>query len=226
MRQARSPRRAQRFACRASLAAAVLGSLVLLAPDEARAESIIKNPGDHPDYSVELEPHLVLQYAGRYWGGEGWGPGIRVNIPIVENGFVSTINNNVAIGFGMDIAFGDNDCGWWWHRNRFDWRRDPRWSGVECSTTDFWFPAVMQWNFWLTDVISVFGEPGFAIAHHRWSYEWWCGAAGGPICEYDDSKTRVRPVFFGGARFMFSDSVGATVRIGYPYISGGINIML
>jgi hypothetical protein len=129
----------------------------------------------------------------------------------------------MAIGFGLDVTFGDNDCRWWW--NRFD--RD-RWLGdADCSVTEFWFPVVLQWNFFLTDVISVFGEPGFAIAHRRWDWQWWCdGEPDGPICDYDDSETDIEFVFWGGARFMFSDSVGATVRVGTPYISAGINFLL
>jgi hypothetical protein len=78
----------------------------------------------------------------------------------------------------------------------------------------------------LTDVISVFGEPGFAIAHRRWSWEWYCAGTAGVRCDYDESDTDPEFVFWGGARFMFSDTVGAVVRVGTPYVSAGLTILL
>ena len=67
---------------------------------DARAESIIKNPGDHPTYSVELEPHGLLGW-GHLYRGNGLGLGARLTIPIVQNGFVPKINNSVGISFGF-----------------------------------------------------------------------------------------------------------------------------
>ncbi|HET9954761.1 MAG TPA: hypothetical protein VFQ61_09655 [Polyangiaceae bacterium] len=202
-------------------ALALFGTL-LLASGNVHAQSIIKRPGAHPRYSVELEPHLALQWSNRFGGGDGIGPGVRVNIPFLDNGPIRSINNNMAIGVGLDLTFGDNDCRWWW--GRYD--RNV-WLGREnCSGTEVWAPLTLQWNFFLTPVISVFGEPGFAIAHRRYSWEWWCNGANGNICGYHDSTTDVELVFWGGARFMFSDTVGATVRIGTPYVSAGINFLL
>lgn len=197
-------------------------SLVLFAPALAHGQSIIKRPGDHPRYSVELEPHFVFQWSNRYNGGDGFGPGLRVNIPFLANGPIPRINNNMAIGFGLDITFGNNDCGWWW--NRYD--RNLWLANANCSVTEFWLPVTLQWNFFLTKVISVFGEPGFAIAHRRYEWDWWCNGNNGPICNYDGTATNLEFVFWGGARFMFSDTVGATVRLGVPYLSAGINFLL
>ncbi len=197
-------------------------ALVLLAPAVSQAQSVIKNPGDHPRYSVELEPHFVFQWANRFGGDDGFGPGVRINIPFLANGPIPKLNNNMAIGFGLDLTFGDNNCRWWW--NRYD--RNLWLNNADCSVTEFWLPVTLQWNFFLTKMISVFGEPGFAIAHRRWDWDWYCNGANGALCNYDGSDTDVEFVFWGGARFMFSDSVGATVRIGVPYISAGINFLL
>jgi hypothetical protein len=102
----------------------------------ARAEEvIIKHPGDHPSYSFEAEPHLLL---GWREFRDGPGAGFRGTIPIVHNGFVKTINNSVGIGFGVDV--------------------DP-----VRHADRFAIPIVMQWNFWLSTHWSVFGEPGLAI---------------------------------------------------------------
>jgi hypothetical protein len=163
----------------------------------ARAESIVKQPGNHPHYAVELEPHLLLGWANVDSAGPfphhidfqnhaGFGPGARISIPLVDNGFVKTINNNVAIGFGVD------------------------WAHYGTNSNVLWFPAVMQWNFFLTDIITVFGEPGIALrnasrAHSEWS---------------------VDGVMQLGAKFMFGRQVGLAVRAGYPYFSVGVSILL
>jgi len=114
----------------------VVAFAALLCPRLAGAEqAIIKRPGDHPRYAFEAEPHLLV---GWREFNDGPGVGFRGTIPIVHNGFVSSINNSVGIGFGFDIDPVR-------HANRFA------------------VPIVMQWNFWLSTHWSVFGEPGAAI---------------------------------------------------------------
>ncbi len=113
-----------------------LSVAVLLSTRAARAEhSIIKHPGDHPHYILELEPHVLF---GWREFRDGPGVGVRATISLIRNGFVSSINNSVGLGFGFDV--------------------DP------IRTADrFAIPIVMQWNFWLSTHFSVFGEPGGAI---------------------------------------------------------------
>lgn len=202
-----------------ALALAVVGLLCF--PGSAQAQSIIKQPGNHPDYSFEIEPHLAFEWA-RDGYDEGFGPGARVNIPFMHNGPIKTINNNMGITFGLDVTFGDGGPGWCYSRyDRGLWL-----AGRDCSLTEFWLPVAMQWNFFLTKVISVFGEPGLAIVHQRWDYDYYCQGVNGNICPYDDTDTDLRFTFAGGGRFMFSDSIGATVRLGYPMITAGINFLL
>ena len=107
----------------------------------ARAEpNLIKQPGAHPDYSLELEPHVVFGFdAPGDTAGQGFGPGFRGTVELVDNGFVSTINNTVGLGFGLD------------------------WFAFSSGKTSLWVPFVMQWNFWLTRSWSVFGEPGAGL---------------------------------------------------------------
>ena len=120
-------------------AAALVGAIALVAGSrQARAdEGVIKQPGRHPEYTFEAEPHLFFGFdppGGS--AGRGFGPGFRGTIELVDNGFIQTINNTVGIGFGLDwIAFSD-------------------------KKTAIWVPIVMQWNFWLSRNWSVFGEPG------------------------------------------------------------------
>ena len=65
-------------------AALVLASLT--AGGTATAdESIIKNPGDHPDYRFEAEPHGLIGFAGPFESGRAdFGGGFRGTIIIVD----------------------------------------------------------------------------------------------------------------------------------------------
>lgn len=185
----------------------------------ASAVSVIKRPGLHPDYSVEVEPHLLLQWSQTLWGEEGWGPGVRINIPFLDNGPIQKINNNMAIGFGMDWSMFD-DVGPWCYANR---NVPDAVYGYDCDGNALWFPVVLQWNFFLTDIISVFGEPGLAIAHYRWDNDY-CEAHNLVYC--DDSDTDLRFVFWGGGRFLLGDTVSIVARIGTPYLSVGVSFLL
>jgi hypothetical protein len=89
--------------------------------------STIKLPGAHTDYVFEAEPHALVAPFDKFQPGVGF----RGTIELVDNGFISSINNTVGIGFGAD------------------W-----------SNKHFRLPVVMQWNFWLSRNWSVFGEPG------------------------------------------------------------------
>jgi len=162
-------------------------------------ETIIKRPGDHPTYSVEI-------------GG-------RFTIPIVKNGFVSSINNSVGIGFGLD----------WVHYNGcYRYFGNPN----DCSNFDaFVLPVVMQWNFFLSTHWSVFGEPGLAIVYNNW------GSCGGYYvdsrnnrvlyeCGNAPSRIDLNPfVLFVGGRYHFSETTALTMRIGWPYFSIGVSFM-
>ncbi len=62
------------------------------------------------------------------------GAGFRGSFEIVDNGFIPSLNNTVAIGFGIDVT------------------------GKHLRV-----PAALQWNFWLTKRWSVFVEPGAVL---------------------------------------------------------------
>jgi hypothetical protein len=186
-----------------ALAALVPLAALSLAAAPVRADDTIKHPGDHPQYSVEAEPHLLLGWGGG-WGGGGFGIGGRFSIPIVENGFVPSINNSVAIGFGLDVMF-YNSC---YYSN-----------AQGCSATGFVFPVVMQWNFFVAQRWSVFGEPGLAIYHNSWNCNGGC-PGGGP------ADTFLEPALYLGGRYHITDSISLTMRIGWPSFSFGGSFFL
>lgn len=183
---------------------------VALASGAAAAQ--IKEPGQHPMYDLELDPHLLFQYGDRSTGEQGLGFGVRASIPFVHNGPVPSINNNIGISFGADLAFfgGDEICR----------RRGVQFFADDCSAWNVWFPAAAQWNFFLTPVVSVFGELGIALQHERWSFEGTC--SDGARCTASEANTDVEPTAFAGGRFLiFGRRAGLTVRIGWPYLSVG-----
>src|SRR5688500_15855595 len=156
VRKTMSGRRSQ-SAFRLVVLSAALAALVLTARTARAEDMIIKRPGDHPVYSVEIEPHLALAFFVPTAGSSGVGLGGRFTIPIVKNGFISSINNSVGIGFGLDwISY--NGC----YRGRWA-------NPYSCPNFQaFFIPVVMQWNFFLSTHWSVFGEPGLAITHNSY----------------------------------------------------------
>jgi len=115
---------------RSLLSLAAVPVATLFASPAFADQSTIKLPGAHPDYVFEAEPHALVAPFDDFRPGVGF----RGTLELVDNGFVSSINNTVGIGFGAD-----------WTRHHFR------------------VPVVMQWNFWLSRNWSVFGEPGGLI---------------------------------------------------------------
>jgi len=184
----------------------------------AHAQSTIKQPGDHPHYTLELEPHLVAQYGNLPYTDDGLGLGVRVSVPFVHNGPISTINNNIGMSFGLDwVHFGDD--------NQCNGRGNPDFFSATCSATELWFPVTAQWNFFLTKIISVFGELGLSGHYARWDYEGPCNT--GTDCRYSAHYLNLfEPVLWAGGRFLLWPGGGLTVRLGWPYISFGASFLL
>jgi len=215
--------RTSKSAFKALLFCCVLACTALVTKGARAEESIIRRPGDHPNYGVEIEPHLLAAFLLTHAGaGDGYGLGGRFSIPLMKNGFISSINNNVAIGFGLDWAH-FSGCYYAYYAGPY---------GYDCpSFNTFVIPVVMQWNFFLSTHWSVFGEPGLAIEYATYGdcpgyfvdpngvrRNYPCGAA--------PSHTTVDPfVLFIGGRFHFSESASLTMRVGWPYFSIGVSFM-
>jgi hypothetical protein len=184
----------------------------------ASADDTIRRPGDHPQYAVEIEPHGVWGWTHyNYAPVDGFGLGGRFSIPLTDNGFIPSINNSVAIGFGVDwLHYSGTAC--------YDYY-DPRYHGPCYYIGDanyLFFPIVMQWNFFVARHWSVFGEPGLVIYHGFFDY--CAGAPPGSFCA-NPTSTGVDFAFYVGGRYHFNDHVALTMRIGYPTFSLGVSFM-
>jgi hypothetical protein len=192
---------------RAAVAVVVAFVAVSAASRAAEAgDNTIRQPGDHPNYPIEIEPHLDFawfDYAGYGFGTTaGIGVGARFTIPLTKNGFVPTINNTVGIGFGGDwVYFG---C------------------AANCGVSTLYFPVVMQWNFYVAQRWSVFGEPGISI-----NYAFYNGdvCAGRPAPCAVGSALFPGPVFEVGGRYHVNEHFALTLRLGYPDLTFGLSFM-
>jgi hypothetical protein len=173
-------------------------------PAEA-GDNTIRQPGDHPNYAIEIEPHMDFAWfdyapynAPGLNSSPGVGLGARFTIPIVKNGFVTTINNTVGIGFGADwLYFGCNP---------------------NCGLSTLYFPVVMQWNFYVAHSWSVFGEPGFSFDYAFYNNGVCKGSCFG-------SAFFPGPVFEVGGRYHINEHLALTARIGYPDFTFGVSFM-
>jgi len=180
-------------------------------PCAARADTLtIKRPGAHPNYRVEAEPHVVI---GAFpppgpADGSGYGIGARGTFELVDNGFISTINNTVGVGVGVDwVHYGDSNL---------PCEKDPNSGSCADLDPDFsvnyvYVPVVMQWNFWLSRDWSVFGEPGLAVRF---------------VSRGDDGVALDPFLLFVGGRYHFSERISLTLRAGYPTFSVGVSFLL
>ena len=198
----------------------VLGAALSSSP--AFAQSTIRNPGAHPNYVVELEPHALVGPMDPPGNtrGTGLGAGLRVTIPIVQNGFIQTINNSVGISFGLDwLHYGAGrevsvgPCGRWIAAPGNE-RICVQVANPYGAPANYVFlPAALQWNFWLHRRFSAFGEPGFVIYHRKATYE-------------PEGEFGLAPLFQVGGRWHFADVAALTFRFGYPTFSLGISFLL
>jgi hypothetical protein len=184
----------------ATLLGTALAASALLSTQEASAQLIIRNPSDHPDYRVELEPHGTLVPFGDAYG-YGYRPnhfyrgyaftagvGFRATIEIVDP-VIPKLNNTIGITFGLDLT----NCAYCYYGEEFS----------------FWFPIGAQWNFFLTKKWSVFGEVGFA-----------------PHSDGAFRDVFFEPMIEVGGRYHFREKISLLVRVGVPFVNVGVGFML
>ncbi len=169
----------------------------------ARDETI-RQPGEHPDYHFDIEPHGVLgwgAYDWNYYGVFGFGGGVRISMPVCKNCFIPKINNNVAISFGADFVF------------------YPFVPDGAAVPTYVMLPVAMQWNFFVSKKWSVGPEVGFTPSFGVF-YDY--GQCAGPCHNW-----AIWPSFWAVGRYHFNDRVALTMRVGYPeFFNIGVSFWL
>lgn len=195
---------------------AALAPLFFVHP--AAAQLTIEDDKAVPDFTVELEPHGILTpfWPPRGSADVGVGLGALVGINLAPRGFIPTVADSVSLGIGLDWVryFGGRpsvgDCVEWVGDSP-DEEICVRVRGGGGSGSYIFAPAVMQWNFYLTEDWSVFGEPGLAMFFHSGAID-------------DRLRFGLTPVFNLGGRYHFSERAALTMRIGYPYTSVGVSL--
>ncbi|MGE0787287.1 MAG: hypothetical protein AB7S26_16565 [Sandaracinaceae bacterium] len=182
----------------AGLAAALaLSSASIAAAQEGRRITI-----DQPHQGGR--PLLLDVYGGFSWWGYGFVSGARFGIPIVNNGFVDSINNAVYINFGVDFHFA-RTCG------IYD-------NGPGCGEygPGVGFPVTLHWEFYLNETWSVFAEVGGQFFLHPafirtgrfdpYDWGWWF-------------------IFQVGGTLHIADWFALTLRVGNPYAVFGVQFL-
>lgn len=166
-----------------ALLATLMIGLLAVAPDGLAqvGQVTIKNPfrGTRP---MTLDLHGGFTHLGN-----GPAVGARFSIPIVQNGFVPSINNAVFITFGGDF--------YWLKIDHNDY--EPA----------VGFPVTLHWQFYFTTRWSAFGEAGFNLFLHPSLFrgDGWVWAGG---------HWAIAAV---GGRYQLSKSIALVLRLGNPY---------
>jgi hypothetical protein len=177
------------------LASLVFGLCFSAVPQGADAQERVRinRPftGTRP---LELDLH-----GGIAWWGFGVATGARFGIPILHNGFVSSINNAVYINFGADL---------YW----IGYRRE----GNDIRGFGLGFPIALHWSFYFHERWSVYAEIGANIFLFHPRY-------------FDDDEFFIDPaqwfILAVGGMFHINDVLAVNLRLGSPYASIGLTLM-
>ncbi|MDD9966567.1 MAG: hypothetical protein OXR73_10100 [Myxococcales bacterium] len=204
-------RRAERISRRRAGKLAALIAIVATATVQVgTAQADIKSPGAHTPYTTDIDLHLVWQWNQEVFD-EGIGLGMRAYFNVLDNGPVPTINNSLAVGLGADLTFSDGGCG-----------------PIDCDAFQVWVPFLVQWNFFFSESFSIFPEIGLALQYVNvdWGGENFADIPGINFdYGYDDDDLDVELVLWLGGRYMFSRSVGMSLRIGHPSLLLGLTLL-
>lgn len=183
------------------LAAAFAALTALSTPQAAHAQS------GHVDINRPFSGQRPFQldiHAGFTWWGWGFASGARFGIPIVQNGFIPSLNNAVYINFGIDAYYlrwwgGPGGCG----------------PGNNCYGFGLGFPVTLHWEFYFNDNWSAFVELGAQLFISPWVFN------GGDFGIYGDEAGLWFVGAVGGS-FHVNEWFLLTLRVGTPYVSFGL----
>lgn len=172
--------------------AALVGGLALTSTASAQPRGNIGRNGIH---GVRIELHATLGYY------QAFGGGLRVDIPLLPQGFTDKLDDEFALSVGGDftaIAWRDryNDGLGGYGRGWGQWYGD--WS--------MWMVATANWNLYLGEKISVFPELGFTVS----IYDCWHRDGREDVC------VTAAPVGGVGFRYHFGTRAAFVARINWP----------
>lgn len=186
---------------RIQLLSAVLGLLITAGGAEAQHDGVsIKRP-----FGGERRMELNL-HAGFSHHGPGPAAGLRVAIPIVDNGFVRSINNAIYLTIGGDVMFERcyGGCG----------RRNDDYGAALA------IPFTGRWQFNFTPRWSAYGEVGPNLYIHSG----WLGGGG-----HVPGPHKVPGAWLAasaGGKWHFAREMSLTLSLGAPYSHIGLDIAL
>lgn len=152
----------------------------LLAPGLAFAVEGGHPTSDNHIEGVRLDAHI------NFGGYASWGAGFRVDVPIVRNGLIASVDDELAISPGADVFF--------WHAYHDYYDGGP-----------YLIPSVvLQWNFYVGPDWSIFPEAGLAM--YVGDSHYLRGGAGFYLA----------PDFGFGARYHFSPRNAFLMRLSTP----------
>jgi hypothetical protein len=141
---------------------------------------------------------------------------VRASFVVSPDGFIRGVNDSLAFGVGLDFSHYNGALAFGGARDQC-LRFEPGPAGTSVCTDvtsnagsfNYLFaPVVLQWNFWLTERFSAFGEPGLDL--------YWLGNQG----------IGLSPALYVGGRFRIGDRITLTGRVGYPSVGFGVSFMM
>lgn len=179
----------------AALAVCTTGVLLDSSPCHAAKRSYIDRAyrGKRPKI---LDAHLGLS---GYWGG-GAALGFRFTLPVMDNGFVPSINNSVNIVLGLDFLY-------------LRWYRYYNYGRI-----GFHIPILLNWAFHISPEFQAFAElgPAFTFFPRYRGYE----ARYRPRDFYGYLSGGI------GMRFFVSQNMGIVLRLGSPTVALGLSFRM
>ena len=194
--------------------AAVTGDCALLDSNKAYADArvVIGQPSS-AKRSIELNIRGSAHYGygwydnfyrgyGRYYGDYAVGPGIQLLFPVVQNGFIPSINNAFYVGFFSDLTLISD-----------------YYNGYLFGVT---IGPMVQWRFVILEMfqggsLSTFANLGFGIWPWFIPENRYIGISGG-VHWYGF------PLFELGANLFFTKLFGLTLSFGYPAVKFGVTL--
>ena len=119
--------------------------------------------------------------------------------PVVQNGFIKTINNAFYVGFFTDLNF------------------HPEYNYTYSSFFSLAIGPFVQWRFYLFEVLSVYANLGFGV------WPWFLGDHS-YYAGHNAVDLHFFPMFELGANLHFTKHIGMNFEFGYPAAKIGLNI--